>query len=123
MAKRKTNLNAVDKKSAAAGDDTVDGGDAIHDHATRQDDGEIHVFDGPLDPEKAIEELIALNHERTECVRRWEDAKAEASEAKKELDNASNAISLLIDRLDRQVNGEGAQPVLSTLGGDAEATV
>lgn len=126
MVKRKNKkLNGVDQKSAGAGPDRdpLDGGDVLEDRATRTDDGEPGVFDGPLDPEKAIEELIALNHERNRCVQRWEDAKAEAAEAKKEMDNASNAISLLIDRLDRQVNGEGAQPVLATLGGNAEATV
>jgi len=125
MAKRKKKTADQDGKSAGAGPDTepLDGIDALHDQATRHDDGDSGVFDGPLDPEKALEELIALNHERTECTRRWEDAKAEASEAKKELDNASNAISLLIDRIDRQMNGTGAQPVLATLGGNAEATV
>ena len=119
MAKRNKKIKLVlDGKSAAAGDDGVE---ALQDQATRQDDG--GVFDGPLDPKKALEELIALNHERTECTRRWENAKTEASDAKKELDNASNAISLLIDRIDRQMNGAGPQPVLATLGGNAEATV
>lgn len=46
-------------------------------------------------------------------------AKTEASDAKKELDNASNAISMLIDRIDRQRSGAEAQPRLRTLEDDA----
>lgn len=125
MAKRKKPTSEdLDQKSMAAGPDHdgINGtGPAYEDQATRQDDG-AGVFDGPMDADQAIEELIKLNHERTACARRWEDARTEAADAKKELDNASNAISLLIDRIDRQMNGT-TQPVLATLGGHAEATV
>lgn len=101
----------VDGKAAGAGPD----GDALEGVAV----GEVPVFDGPLSDEQAIEMLVELNHERTACAARWEDAKTEAADAKKELDNASNAISLLIDRIDRQRNGvEAGQPVLRTLPTD-----
>jgi hypothetical protein len=108
---KKTNgADVVDGKSAGAGE---------------QGEAQIEpVFnDGPLDAEQAIAELIELNHERMECQRRYETAKEEATDAKKELDAASNAISLLIDRIDRQQNGQADQPVLKTLPGSAEATV
>lgn len=112
MGRKKKVPDEIDGKSAGAGEGHED---------VPQDEA---VFDGPLNDAQAIEELIQLNHERMECERRWEFAKSEASDAKKELDNASNAISLLIDRIDRQKNGAGAeQPVLKTLPGNAEATV
>lgn len=121
MARKKKN-EEPDGKSAAAGTDTeVTYGDATAGANGHQPDGA--VFDAPLGDEEAIAQLIELNHERTECARRWEDARAEASDAKKELDNASNAISLLIDRIDRQRSGqEAAQPVLRTLAGVADFT-
>ena len=110
---KKHDQDGLDGKSAGAGEEQEQP-DAAAPAAPE-------VF-GPLDAEQAITELIELNHERMRCASRWEDAKAEASEAKKELDAASNAISLLIDRIDRQQNGtEGPQPFLQTLGGHAEA--
>jgi hypothetical protein len=113
MAKKGKKVLEFDGKSAAAGDVTDDGPAA----ATAGTNGHGEVFsDVPLDDAAAIARLIELNHERNTCAARWEDAKAEASEAKKELDNASNAISLLIDQIDRQRSGqESAQPVLRTL--------
>lgn len=48
-----------------------------------------------------------------ECDAEWEKAKTVASDAKKELDAASSAISLFIDRVDRQRSGVAAgQPKL-----------
>ena len=111
--KKRQDPDDVDGKSAGAGE-----------QQEGQHPLEIEpVFDGPLDAEQAIAELIELNHERMECQRRYETAKEEATDAKKELDAASNAISLLIDRIDRQQNGGTEQPVLRTLPGSAEATV
>lgn len=95
-----------DGKAAAAGDDVMD--DAAPAPV------EQGVFDGPMSDEDAIAQLIELNHERNECASRWDDAKTKAADAKKDLDNASNAISLLIDRIDRQRTGTD-QPVLRTL--------
>jgi len=99
-----------DGKAAAAGTDL----DLADGAAPANGAGE--VFDGPLTDEEAIAQLIELNHVRNECEAEWDRAKTAASDAKKELDNASNAISLLIDRVDRQRNGlEAAQPVLRTV--------
>ena len=113
MAKKNKKVLEFDGKAAAAGDVAEIEGAAP---------AATHVFDGPLSDEQAIGMLVDLNHERTSCERRWEDAKTEASDAKKELDNASNAISQLIDRIDRQRNGiETGQPMLRTL--DTDATV
>lgn len=117
MTKKGKKVLEFDGKSAAAGD----AGDAVEGVApTSSDGGSGSVFDGPLSDEEAIAQLVALNHERNQCALRWEDAKTEASEAKKELDSASNAISQLIDRIDRQRSGlSGAQPMLRTLEAEA----
>lgn len=110
-----------DGKTAAAGTDTelAGAGPALRTNGHAPDDP---VFeDGPLDDAEAIAQLIELNHERNECESRWDAAKSEAAEAKKELDNASNAISALIDRIDRQRSGTDlGQPVLRTLDAVAE---
>lgn len=115
MAKR-SKVVQFDGKAAAAGEE-IEGLEGVSPAS------DAPVFDdGPLSDEQAIEMLVDLNHERTACASRWEDAKSEAAEAKKELDQASNAISILIDRIDRQRNGVGAaQPVLRTLTADAPA--
>lgn len=111
---KKSKVFQFDGKAAAAGDDH-DGVDGVAPETSAP------VFDGPLTDEQAIEMLVELNHERQQCAQRWDDAKTEAAEAKKELDNASNAISLLIDRIDRQRNGDAAaQPVLRTLEAAAD---
>lgn len=112
MTKKRTKVLEFDGKAAAAGD--------LEELGTAPDgsgrEAEDRVFDGLLNDAAAIEMLVELNHQRTECAVRWEDAKSEAQEAKKELDNASNAISALIDRIDRQRSGvDSAQPVLRTL--------
>jgi hypothetical protein len=108
---RKKKHDDVDGKSAAAGSDH---------EAAQEAPTAGAVFDAPLDDAEAIARLIELNHERNECAVRWEHAKTEAQDAKKELDNASNAISLLIDQIDRQRSGvDAAQPVLATLTTDA----
>jgi len=101
-------------KAAAAGDDLMDDAPASTVTLTQGD-----VFDGPMTDEEAIAQLIELNHERNECASRWDDAKTKASDAKKDLDNASNAISLLIDRIDRQ-RAAADQPVLRTLAAEAD---
>lgn len=112
MAKKDKKVLTFDGKTAGAGPD----GDALEGVGPAT---EAPVFDGPLTDEQAIEQLVELNHQRTACALRWEGAKEEAADAKKELDNASNAISLLIDRIDRQRNGaEAGQPVLRTLPTD-----
>ena len=113
-AKKDKTVLKFDGKAAAAGD----AGDAIEGVAPHAGASES-VFDGPLSDEDAIEQLVELNHERNQCALRWENAKNEASDAKKELDNASNAISQLIDRIDRQRSGLAAQPVLRTLEAEA----
>lgn len=74
-----------DGKAAAANDDGAE--------IAAAPPPEQGVFDGPLSDEEAIAQLIELNHERNECAGRWDDAKTKASDAKKDLDNASNAIS------------------------------
>ena len=115
MGRRKTD-NQVDRKSAAAGDDAADTGAG----------GEVdeYVFDGPFDADKAVEHLLELNHAFQHADRKWETAKGKAAEAKSERDNASNAISLLLDRIDRHKNGlEDSQPVLKTIPGSAEGRV
>lgn len=104
----------TDRKSAAAGEAPAEG----------QDTPDAYVFDGPFDADKAVEHLLELNHQFHECDRRWERAKSVASEAKNERDAASNAISLLLDQVDRHKNGgEAEQPVLRTLKGSAEGSV
>jgi hypothetical protein len=108
--KKRQDPDDIDGKSAGAGEAP----EAIIEH----------VFDGPLDDEAALEELIDLNHTRQQHMAAYERYKDLASEEKKEMDAASNAISLLIDRIDRQNNGDTTeQPVLRTLPGNAEATV
>lgn len=116
MTKKRTKVLEFDGKAAAAGD--LAAMESAAEHPGHEAEG--HVFDGPLNDAAAIEMLVELNHQRTECAVRWEDAKSEAQEAKKELDNASNAISALIDRIDRQRSGvDVAQPVLRTLEAEA----
>jgi hypothetical protein len=112
MARKKKDGDTVDRKSAGAGEGMDPMSASADQHAG---DGESIFDDGPLDDAAAIAELIELNHQRQECSQRWEDAKAEAAEAKKELDNASNAISLLIDRIDRQRSGGAEQPALKAV--------
>lgn len=112
--KRRQDPDEIDGKSAGAGED----------HEATGTNGVEHVFDGPIDDEAAIEQLIELNHDRMQHAATYERHKDLASEAKKEMDAASNAISILIDRIDRQKNGDSAeQPVLKTLPGNAAATV
>lgn len=107
MAKKGKQHEEPDGKSAAAGTDTEIG------EAPAIDAGGTEIFDGPLTDEEAIAQLIELNHVRNECEAEWDRAKGAASDAKKELDAASNAISLLIDRIDRQRSGvEAGQPKL-----------
>lgn len=104
---------AIDRKSAAAGET-----------ADTSANGDDYVFDGPFDADRAIERLVELNHEFQEADRRWDLAKSKATDAKNERDNASNAISLLIDRIDRHKSGlEDPQPVLKTIPGNAEGSV
>ena len=111
--KKQQDEEHVDRKSAAAGDSQDAAGGAAE-----------YVFDGPFDAEKAIAHLIELNHEFQACDREWERAKSVASDAKHERDNASNAISLLLDQIDRHKNGlDAAQPVLKTIPGSAEGSV
>lgn len=74
-----------DGKAAAANDDGAE--------IAAAPPPEQGVFDGPLSDEEAIAQLIELNHERNECAGRWDDAKTKASDAKKDLDNASNAAT------------------------------
>lgn len=106
---KKTKPEEIDRKSAAAG-----AGDDVNGSAVMPVQG--GVFDGPIDDEEAIAQLVELNHTRQECERVWDVKKQQAADAKKELDNASNAISLLIDRIDRQRSGRSSdQPVLRTL--------
>lgn len=86
--------------------------------------GTEYVFDGPFNAETAVDQLIELNHQFQECDRRWELAKSNATAAKNDRDNASNAISLLLDQIDRHKNGlDSAQPVLKTLKGETEGVV
>lgn len=111
MGRKRRDEQEVDGKSAGAGESP--GGS--HDE---------YVFDGPFDAEKAVEHLLVLNHQFHECDRRWEQAKASATEAKNDRDAASNAISLLLDQIDRHKNGlESEQPMLKTLPGSAEGSV
>ncbi|MDP2319601.1 MAG: hypothetical protein Q8O42_09725 [Acidobacteriota bacterium] len=118
MGRRKNRSNdndQVDRKSAGAGEsaDTGAGGEV-----------DEYVFDGPFDADKAVEHLLELNHAFQHADRKWELAKGKASEAKSERDNASNAISLLLDRIDRHKNGlEDDQPVLKTIPGSTEGSV
>lgn len=101
MARKKTDTNEIDRKSAAAGDETDTNAPASQ------------FEEGPLEDAAAIEKLIELNHYRQECEQRYDFAKDAATKAKKDLDDASNQISLLIDRIDRQKNsGEADQPYL-----------
>lgn len=98
--KKKDETEEIDRKSAAAGE-------------TADTPEPVSQFEGPLDDAAAIAQLIELNHHRQECEQRYDHAKEAASAAKKELDDASNQISLLIDRIDRQKNGgEADQPFL-----------
>lgn len=104
MARKKKDQDqgeAIDRKSAAAGE-------------TGETKEPASPFEeGPLDDAAAIAQLIELNHHRQECEQRYDHAKDAAATAKKELDDASNQISLLIDRIDRQKNGaDAAQPFL-----------
>lgn len=115
MAKRRGNHDEVDRKSAGAGESADDGAGG---------EVEEYVFDGPFDAEKAVEHLLELNHAFQKADQKWERAKGKAAEAKSERDNASNAISLLLDRIDRHKNGlEDSQPVLKTIPGSAEGRV
>jgi hypothetical protein len=113
MRRKRTDDGNTDRKAAAAGE-TPD----VHDEM------EAYVFDGPFYADKAVEHLLELNHQFHECDRRWERAKSVASEAKNDRDAASNAISLLLDQIDRHKNGgEDEQPVLKTIPGSAEGSV
>lgn len=108
---RQAQETEIDQKVASTGESL--------DHLDAQD----YVFDGPFDAQKAIEALCELNHERVRCARIWEDAKTEAANAKKALDDATNAITLLIDRIDAEQRGEASgQPALKTVNGSARAT-
>lgn len=109
------NNDEVDRKSAGAGEtaDEGAGGEEMD-----------YVFDGPFDAEVAVEHLLELQHIFQKADQKWEKAKGKAAEAKTERDNALNAISLLIDRIDRHKNGlEDSQPKLKTLPGSAEGSV
>lgn len=113
MARKRSDDAGMDRKSAAAGESS----DA-HRDATD------YVFDGPFDADKAVEHLLELNHQFHECDREWEKAKSAASEAKNDRDAASNAISLLLDQIDRHKNGiEAEQPTLKTIPGSPEGSV
>ena len=116
MVRKRGDNNQTDRKSAAAGDDAADTGAGA--------EVDEYVFDGPFDADKAVEHLLELNHAFQHADRKWETAKGKAAEAKSERDNASNAISLLLDRIDRHKNGlEDSQPVLKTIPGSAEGSV
>lgn len=94
-------------------DDQVDGKSAGAGESSETVTPASQFEDGPLDDAAAIATLIDLNHHRQECQQRYDHAKDEATSAKKDLDDASNQISLLIDRIDRQRNGEDdEQPFL-----------
>lgn len=113
VVRKRKSEEETDGQSAAAGDGQQQSGG----HAE-------YVFDGPFDAEKAVEHLLELNDEFHQCDRRWEIAKSAASEAKNERDAASNAISLLLDQIERHKHGkESEQPVLRTIPGSAEGSV
>lgn len=111
------------KKVTQIVDDQMDGVSAA---GAETGDAAGHVFDGPFNAQQAVDALCELNHERVRCAREWEEVKLEAANAKKALDDATNAITLLIDRIDAEQKGElSGQPALKTLNfpGAAETTV
>ena len=111
MARKRKDGEEMDGKSAAA---------AEAPDVSRHE----YVFDGPFDADKAVEHLLELNHEFHECDRRWELCKSAAQEAKNDRDSASNAISLLLDQIDRHKHGGDAeQPMLKTIPGSTEGSV